>query len=49
MHEHACIVVNKFFNFCILGILFNAIMYKQEFGQVYCIDLLKRVHTKITL
>jgi hypothetical protein len=43
MYGHAWIFINKFFKFCILGILYNAIMHKCEFDQDYCIDLLKRI------
>jgi hypothetical protein len=42
MHEHVWSFVNKFFKFCILGILHNAIMHKCGFGLDYYIDLLKR-------
>jgi hypothetical protein len=39
MHD---LLVNNFFKFFMLGILYIAIMHKCRFGQDYCIDLLKR-------
>jgi hypothetical protein len=33
MYEHACIFVINFFNIFIIGILYNALMHKIEFGQ----------------
>jgi hypothetical protein len=40
MYEHALIFVNKFFKFCNLRSLYNAIMHKKGFGQAYCKALL---------
>jgi hypothetical protein len=33
----------------VIGILYNAIMHNMEFGQVPCVDLLEKIHTKFTL
>jgi hypothetical protein len=40
MYKHALIFVNKFFKFCNLRSLYNAIMHKKGFGQAYCKALL---------
>jgi hypothetical protein len=32
-----------------IGILYNAIMHNLDFGQINCVDLLKKTHTKFTL
>jgi hypothetical protein len=42
-------IINKFFKFCILGILYNALMYKNEFGQAHRIELLSKIPTKFIL
>jgi hypothetical protein len=49
MYEHAWILVNKFFKFCILGILYNVLMYKNEFGQAHRIEMLSKIPTKFIL
>jgi hypothetical protein len=49
MYEHAWIFINKFFKFCILGILYNALIYKNEFGQAHRIELLSKIPTKFIL
>jgi hypothetical protein len=49
MYDHAGIFLNKLFKFYILGILYNAIMHKQGFGQAKCIDLITRIYIKFTL
>jgi hypothetical protein len=46
MYEHAWIFINKFFKLCILEILYNALMYKNEFGQAHHIELLSKIPTK---
>jgi hypothetical protein len=33
----------------VIGILYNAIMHKMESGQIHCVDLPKKIHTKFTL
>jgi hypothetical protein len=38
-----------YFKIWILGILYKTIMHKNRFGQVYCIDLLKRIQIKFIL
>jgi hypothetical protein len=49
MYEHAWIFINKFFKYCILGILYNALMYKNEFGQAHRIELVSKIPTKFIL
>jgi hypothetical protein len=49
MHEHACIFVIKYPRIWIFVIFYNAIMHKNEFGQIYSRYLLKRIYTKFTL
>jgi hypothetical protein len=49
MYEHAWIFINRFFKFCILGILYHAIMHKCGFVQDYCLDLLKIILRKFIL
>jgi hypothetical protein len=49
MHEHACIFVIKYPRIWILVLFYNAIMHKNEFGQIYSRYLLKRIYTKFTL
>jgi hypothetical protein len=39
----------KFFKIWVIGILYNAIMHNMKFGQIHCVDLLKKIHTKFTL
>jgi hypothetical protein len=46
MHEHAWIFINNYLKISLLGILYNAIMHKEGFGQAYFIDLPKRTPTK---
>jgi hypothetical protein len=47
MYEHAWIFINKFIKFCILGNLYNALMYKNEFGQAHHIELLSKIPKKV--
>jgi hypothetical protein len=49
MHEHACIFVIKYPMIWILVIFYNAIMHRNEFGEVYSRYLLKKDSYKITL
>jgi hypothetical protein len=49
MYECTWIIVNNFFKFYILGILFNAIMYKCRFYLANWVYLFKRIHTNFIL
>jgi hypothetical protein len=49
MREYPEIFVSNLFKFCTLGILYNAIMLKNGFGQAFYIDILKRILTKFNL
>jgi hypothetical protein len=46
MWEYPWIFVNNLFKFCILDILYNAIMHKNGVAQSYCKDLLTRILNK---
>jgi hypothetical protein len=49
MYEHAFIFVINFFNIVIIGIVYNALMHKIEFGQAYSQDLHARIIKKFIL
>jgi hypothetical protein len=48
MYEYAYIFVNNFFKFCIIRILYNAIMNNCRFVQTHCKDLLKMILKKFS-
>jgi hypothetical protein len=49
MYEHAWSFVNKHIKLRFIGIFYEAIMQKMEFGQAYCKDLINRILIKFIL